>query len=70
MAWRLALSGVFAGLERALAVALILGGAAVEFAGMLAAYEMARRRVRPHQAEPSREREAVLRPRPARPVGG
>jgi uncharacterized membrane protein len=66
----LTLSGVFAGLTPALAVALILGGAAVEFAGMLTAYAMARRRVRPYQAEPSRERETVLKPRPARPVGG
>ncbi len=66
----LALSGVFAGLTPALAVALILGGAAVEFGGMITAYAMARRRVRPYQAEPSRERETVLKPRPARPVGG
>jgi uncharacterized membrane protein len=66
----LTLSGVLAGLTPALAVGLILGGGAVEFAGMLTAYKMVRRRVRPYQAEPSREREAVLRPRPARPVGG
>jgi len=66
----LALSGVLAGLTPALAVALILGGAAVEFGGMITAYARARRRVRPYQAAPSREREAVLKPRPARPVGG
>jgi uncharacterized membrane protein len=66
----LALSGVLAGLTPALAVALILGGAAVEFGGVITAYAMARRRVRPYQAEPSREREAVLKPRPAQPVGG
>ena len=45
----LALTGVFTGLTPALAVVLILGGAAVELAGMLTAYAMVRRGVRPYQ---------------------
>jgi uncharacterized membrane protein len=66
----LTLPGVFAGLTPALGLALILGGAAVEFAGMIMAWATARRRVRPYHVEPSREREVVVKPRPTRPVGG
>jgi uncharacterized membrane protein len=66
----LTLPGMFAGLTPALGVALMLVGAAVEFMGMIAAYARARRQVRPYQMEPSREREVVIKPRPARPVGG
>ena len=40
------------------------------FGGMIPAYAAARRRVRPHRVEPSREREVMVRPRPTRPVGG
>jgi len=66
----LTLSGVFGGLSPRMDVALILVGATVEFVGIIAAYAAARRQVRPHRVEPSREREVLLRARPTRPVGG
>ncbi len=66
----LTLSGVFAVSMPALGVALMLGGAAVEFAGMITAYVTARRQVRPYHVEPSQEREVVVKSRPTRPVGG
>jgi uncharacterized membrane protein len=66
----LALPGIFAGFMPALAVALMLAGAAVEFAGLIAAYVNARKQVRPFRVEPSRQREVMVKPRPARPFGG
>ena len=66
----LTLSGGFAGLMPVLGVGLILVGAALDFGGIILAYATARRQVRPHQVEPSREREVVVKPRPTRPVGG
>ncbi len=66
----LTLPGAFAGFMPELGVGLMLAGAAVEFVGMIAAYTTARSQVRPYQVKPSGEREAVVKPRPIRPVGG
>jgi uncharacterized membrane protein len=66
----LTLSGAVVRFTPALGLALIVGGMAVESAGMIAAYATARQQVKPHQVEPSREREVALQPRPTRPVGG